>query len=101
MRRLPLILFMLLITLANLVYAVDGHEGHLEAHTTSDQLDESTGNAPEFCTQAHSCHAHSHVFALVPAFLPERLIEDRHERPDAVPMPEPQTAVPPVPPPIA
>ncbi len=108
MKKRFLIFLMLLIPLANLVYAADGHgedhsdermlfKGHYGSHDVSHHSD---GDTPTTCIQAHACHAHSHIFSLAPLFLPLEPTDARHQRPAGVAMPPQQGAAPPNPPPI-
>lgn len=108
MTRYPLILFMLVITLANLVYAADEHEGHHQGDGAPSFLFEGHIEAHdheptsmEDCSQAQSCQAHSHIFSPVAASWPDRLIKPLHDQPERVSLPAQQGAAPPVPPPIA
>ena len=109
MRRLLVIFLMLLVTLANLVYASDWHEYHdlqdeqalsFEGHSVShDEAGADPEEAQKPCAQAHACHAHSHLFSPVLIFRVDTLALSRYLSSGFVRLPAQEGVAPPVPPP--
>lgn len=110
MKRVSLILFLMLVSFANLVFAADWHERAAgdelaleaivdggDATEHSDHPHPPGGN----CMHSHSCHAHAHLFSIDTDGYRVTATEGDRWQAVNLPLPPQHFMAPDVPPPIA
>ncbi|WP_020208880.1 hypothetical protein [Gilvimarinus chinensis] len=112
MKKRSLILFLMLLAVANLVFAADWHErvtgdeSALEYLANAEgKLGTDRGNHSHppggSCVHSHSCHAHSHLFFVETSGYGPDLPSAPRWRAEDLPLPPQHFLAPDVPPPIA
>ncbi|MGD8176682.1 hypothetical protein [Marinimicrobium sp. ARAG 43.8] len=112
MKKSSLILFLMLVAVANLVFAADLHElatgdeaalEHLASADGNVSADHANHSHPPggSCVHSHSCHAHAHLFFVETGGYGSHLPTGHRWQAEQLPLPPQHFMAPDVPPPIA